>query len=491
MANKVVCLRQVNRVKRDRAPFEAFQGNPIVDKYRCDYPDILIRADALPPNKRWRFLPDAMERFENESAFLDRALNETKYLSRIARSYLAHLYNEKAEGRLLVRASPGRLTAMLRGKWGLNALLRGHNRLSGDAEGGPSRKNRDDHRHHPIDAFVIAMTDQGLLQRIAVLNSDADRKRLIEAVPDPWPGFTPDALRPVLDRMVVSHRPDHGTLGVDGKTSGSLHNDTAYGLIEPGKGGNWKVVSRAPLAAFATPKDLEKAFGMIRDKALAKALAEAWTAFKKAPPEVKSNDDDRRKTRNPAALFAEHVARKGIALGGRIVKVRRVRMIEELNVVPIKDRRTGKPYRAYKPDGNAFADIYELPNGRWQAAVIRRFDANQPDFDPAKFRPHPAARKVMRLHIDDLVAVDDGGRRRILRVVKMSGQTITLADHFEAGSLKKRNEDKEDPFKYLEKSASTLRAMGLRKVGVDELGRLTDPGAGRRGESANPPLAAK
>jgi CRISPR-associated endonuclease Csn1 len=230
---------------------------------------------------------------------------------------------------------------------------------------------------------------------------------------------------------------------------------------------------------------------MIRDKALAKALEEAWAEFKKSPPETKPGDaDDRRKTKNPAALFTEHVARKGIALGGREVKVRRVRMVEELDVVPIKDRRTGEPYKAYKPDGNAFADIYELPNGRWQAAVIRRFDANQRDFDPAKFRPHPAARKAMRLHIDDLVAVDDGGRRRILRVVKMSGQTITLADHFEAGSLKKRNEDKDDPFKYLEKSANTLKAMGLRKVGVDELGRLADPGARRRGESTNP-LAAK
>jgi hypothetical protein len=75
-----------------------------------------------------------------------------------------------------------------------------------------------------------------------------------------------------------------------------------------------------------------------------------------------------------------------------------------------------------------------------------------------------------------MVALEDAGRRRVLRVVKMSGQTITLADHIEAGALKKRNEDKDDLFKYLEKSANTLIGMGLRKVGVDEIGRLTDPG---------------
>jgi CRISPR-associated endonuclease Csn1 len=486
MANKVLCLREVNRVKRDRAPFEAFQGNPAAGKYRCDYQDILMRVDAFPANKRWRFQPDAMERFENEPEFLDRALNETKYLSRIARRYLAHLYNEKAENRLRVRASPGRLTAMLRGKWGLNALLRGHNLRGGEAEDGPARKKREDHRHHAIDAFVIAMTDQGLLKRVADLNSGAERNRLIEAVPEPWQGFAPEALRPVLETMVISHRPDHGTPGVHGKTSGSLHNDTAYGLVEPGKSGNWKVVSRVPLAAFATPKDMEKAFPMIRDKALAKALEAAWIEFKKTPPQVVADDDRRRKPKNPAALFAEHVANEGIDLGGRKMRVRRVRMVEELNVVPIKDRRTGKPYKAYKPDGNAFADIYELPNGRWQAAVIRRFDANQANFDPVRFRPHPTARKVMRLHIDDLVAIEQGDQRRVLRVVKMSGQTITLADHFEAGALKKRDADKDDPFEYLEKSANTLREMGLRKVGIDELGRLTDP-ASRR----SPAQAAK
>ena len=82
----------------------------------------------------------------------------------------------------------------------------------------------------------------------------------------------------------------------------------------------------------------------------------------------------------------------------------------------------------------------------------------------------------MRLHIDDMVAVDDGGQRRVLRVVKLSGQKITLADHFEGGALKTRDADKEDPFKYLEKSANVLKGMGLRKVGVNEIGRLTDSG---------------
>lgn len=478
MANKVLCLTEVNRVKRDRAPVDAFQTNPTAGRYQCNYDEILLRAFALPQNKRWRFDRDAMQRFEDEQAFLDRQLNETKYLSRITRLYLAHLYNERAEVRLRVRAIPGRLTAMLRGKWGLSKLLRDHNRVGDEGADAPTRKNRDDHRHHAIDAFVVAMTDQGLLQEVSRRNERAERTRLIDDIPDPWPDFSREAFRTQLDRLIISHKPDHGTPGKKGKTTGALHNDTAYGLIEPGKNGTWKVVSRAALASFLTPKDMDKALPAVRDNTLRDALTAEWEKFKHAKPatgEDTAGDGEKRK-QNPAALFADYLANTGIQLNGHRVKVRRVRMVEELAVVPINDRRTGKPYKAYKPDGNAFGDIYRLPNRRCTAVVVRRFDANQPDFDPVKYRPHPAAKRIMRLHIDDMVALEDAGQRHILRVVKMSGQTITLADHQEAGALKKRNDDKNDPFKYFEKSANTLMAMGLRKVGVDEIGRLADPG---------------
>jgi CRISPR-associated endonuclease Csn1 len=487
MANKVLSLREANRAKRDRPPYDAFHGDPTIGSYRYAYEEILLRADSLSKNKRWRFHPDAMDRFKDEAEFLNRQLNETKYLSRIARQYLAHLYNEKAEGRLRVRAIPGKLTAMLRAKWGLNALLRGHN-LSGDEAGdGPARKNRDHHMHHAIDAFVIAMTDQRLLHNIANLNSDADRKRLIEDIPDPWEGFTPDQLRPHLEGLVVSHKPDHGTFpwmakgnGGAGRsqTSGALHNATAYGLIGSGKNGNWKVVSRAPLSGFSTPEVMDKALPDIRDRALREALTAEWTSFQKSyRPEV-DDSEDKRKKKNPAMAFAEHVATEGVALNGRTIKVRRVRMTEELDVVVIKDKK-GRPYKAYKPDGNAFADLYELPDGKWKAVVVRRFDANQLDFDPAGLRPHPAARRIARLHIDDIVAVGEGDARRILRIVKMSGQIITMADHFEGGALKARDADKDDIFKYFAPSASKLRDIGFRKVGVDEIGRLTDSGPRR------------
>jgi CRISPR-associated endonuclease Csn1 len=485
MANKVLALRAANRIKADRSPHDAFHGNPSIGEHKFIYDDILLRADALPSNKRWRFYQDAMEKFANQLEFLDRQLNETKYLSRIARSYLAHLYNEKAEGRQRVRAIPGKLTAMLRGKWGLNALLGDHNRVGGDLDEVPARKKRDDLRHHAIDAFVIALTDQRLLQKVSALNSDAARTRLIDKIPLPWDGFTPDVLRPHLDRLVVSHKPDHGTypwMTKDGggrhqaSTSGALHNDTAYGLIEPGRNGSWKVVSRSALTSFMTAEKMDAELPMVRDPALRVALINEWETFKATPSASApaGEGDASKKLRNPAIEFAHRMATEGLSLSGRKVKVRRVRLVEELAVVTIQDRKSGKPYKAYKPDGNAFADIYALPNGRWTAVVIRTFDANQPDFDPVKYRPHPGAKRMMRLHINDMVAVGRDENRRVLRIVKMSGQNITMADHYEGGALKARDADKADPFKYFAKSAGELGKLGFRKVGVDELGRLND-----------------
>ena len=82
MANMVVCVADANRAKGDQSPHEAFDHSPP----GYSYDDILARAAELPSNKRWRFQDNAMERFEGERGFLDRQLNETRYLSRTARA---------------------------------------------------------------------------------------------------------------------------------------------------------------------------------------------------------------------------------------------------------------------------------------------------------------------------------------------------------------------------------------------------------------------
>ena len=453
MANKVVCIAAANHAKGNRSPYEAFGHSPP----GYDYQEILDRTNEFPWNKRGRFREDAMDQFESEGGFLARQLNDTAYFSKIACGYLACLYNEKGEGRKRVWATRGYQTGGLRKAWGLEGILRA------DADTGEIvRKQRDDHRHHAIDAFVVANTTQGLLQRFARavdVYPHVNAERVRSLTPPPWDGFHGEQLRPYLDSIIVSHKPDHGTRGVQGKTSGKLHNETAYGIVEPSEDEPYNAVHRIELSKITKPQ-----LDRVRDQYLCEALKKLW---EKTESEVETAGG---KASEVLGRFSERAASEGVLLGGRRQIVRRVRVLENVNGPQIKDR-DGKPYKMYKSDGNEFANVWRMSDGDWKIVVVPTFDANQPDFDPEKFRPvdksgrkDPMAKLLGRLHTNDMVAIGEGEDRRIMRVRKMSAGRIGLDDH---------NEAKAKPREY---RAKTLRDSGFRKVGVDEIGRVSDPG---------------
>ncbi len=236
--NKTVSMRRANRDKGNRTPFEAFGNSPP----GYSFAEILERAGTMPLAKRKRFAPDGYEKWLKEDKdFLARALTDTAYLSRIAREYLSLICPPNK-----VRAIPGRMTAMLRGKFGLNDILG----LTGE-------KNRNDHRHHAVDACVIGVTDQGLLQRFARASASAREQqlnRLVQSMPEPFPNFRSHVARAV-ERIVVSHRPDHNH-------EGRLHNETAYGLLGDGmvaytkriEGKRVREAEKLSVIEFAEPK---------------------------------------------------------------------------------------------------------------------------------------------------------------------------------------------------------------------------------------------
>ena len=209
--NKTVAMRHANRYKGNNTPWKAFGENTVQG---FDYAAILQRAELMPRAKRARFAEDGMERWlKDDKGFLARALNDTKYLSKVAREYMSLICPQDT------RVIPGQMTAMLRGKFGLNDVL-----------GINGEKNRNDHRHHAVDACVIGVTDQGLLQRFAKASGDAREKqlnRLVETMPDPWPTYRAH-VQLAVSRIWVSHKPDHGY-------EGAMHNDTAYGLLGNGR----------------------------------------------------------------------------------------------------------------------------------------------------------------------------------------------------------------------------------------------------------------
>jgi len=209
--NRTVAMRQANRIKRNRTPWAARDD---FEAQGWSYEGILQRAERMPLRKRYRFAPDGYERWlGDDKDFLARALNDTRYLSRVAAEYLRLVCPGSG-----TRVIPGQMTARLRGKFGLNGVL-----------GPDGEKNRNDHRHHAVDACVIGVTDQGLMQRFANASAQAREDgltRLVDDMPRPWPTYRAHVERAVR-HIWVSHRPDHGF-------EGAMMEETSYGIGKDG-----------------------------------------------------------------------------------------------------------------------------------------------------------------------------------------------------------------------------------------------------------------
>lgn len=466
-ANKIICMRYANRHKRKMTPVEAFGSSPIIQGLRYDWDDIAARATGLPRNKRWRFDADAREEFDKRGGFLARQLNETGWLARLAKQYLSAVTDPNQ-----IWVVPGRLTSMLRGKWGLNGLLPSDNYAgvqdkaeeflaSTDDMEFSGVKNRADHRHHAIDGLVAALTDRSLLWKMANAYDEEREKFVIDP---PWPTMRDD-LKAALEKMVVSHKPDHGM-------EGKLHEDTAYGLVKSHEG-----VSKE-----------ESEDGNL--------------VYRKAIENLNENEIDRIRDRRLRGIVRKHVdaeKTKGVALADALRQLkfssddypqfkhglRHVRILKRERsdyLVPIANRKSGATYKAYSAGENFCVEVFETADGKWDGEAVRRFDANRKNAGPRtphepQWRDtHKDAKLVMRIHKGDLIRLEHEGRARIMVVHRLDAAAgrFKLADHNETGNLDRRHttDNEIDPFRWLMASYGTLKKLAATPVRVDELGRV-------------------
>lgn len=419
IGNKILCMRRSNRDKGNRTPFEAWGHTKHWD-------EIAARAERLPEHKRKLFREGALEAFLGEGDFLARHLTDTAYLGRAARQYLTYVCHRDN-----VWVSSGKLTGMIRGKFGLSRLL------SDDGI-----KNRSDHRHHALDAAVIGLCSRSLIQRMATAAAKAEERgenRLLEHLELPWPSYR-DELAKALAGIVVSHKPDHGK-------QSALHNDTNYGWRgEPNKSGIPLVGRRRPLESIKNAKDAES----IASEALREEIVQLLAALSSAK-EIK-------------AVLLDYAQHTGI---------RRVICEERLSVIPIRDRRDGKPYRYVKGDGNHCYEIFRKPDGRWDGEVISSFEANQRAFREIPSLAQNGLPLIMRIHRDDVLAVEADATTKLMRVAYFTPGVIAMV------ALQEANADarvRSKELKYFFKSPSTLKLLRARTVGVDVLGYVNDSG---------------
>ena len=256
---------------------------------------------------------------------------------------------------------------------------------------------------------------------------------------------------------MVSHRADHGRIDVEGRkkgkdsTAGQLHNDTAYGVVD-----DLTVVSRTPLLSLK-PGDIEITTKgkNIRDPQLQQALSVATTG------------KDGKGFEQALREFAEK--------DGPYQGLRRVRLVETLQKsarVEIGETENGKPLKAYKGDSNHCYELWRLPDGKIVPQVVTTYEAHT----TGETRPHPAARRLLRLFKGDTVRLDKSKFGPVFAIVaKFNGNgTVELVPHREANASERYRKNKEDL--YIRLGASSAINSAIRRVIVDEIGRVRDPG---------------
>ena len=181
--NKTCACRRCNKEKGNRTALEYIRAKGWEDEYMERINGLLDKkAISYSKHQRLRWLKENIP-----SDFLERQLRLTQYISRQAMAILQ-------QGIRRVSASEGGVTARLRSLWGYDDILHTLNLDRYDSMGETERVSREgetteklrikdwskrkDHRHHAIDALVVASTRQGYIQRLNRVSSESEREAM-------------------------------------------------------------------------------------------------------------------------------------------------------------------------------------------------------------------------------------------------------------------------------------------------------------------------
>lgn len=472
--NKVLVLASENRQKGNRLPYEYFGQD------EARWHGYEVRVENLIHNyrKRQKLLKRRLTE-EESTGFIDRNLKDTQYITRtvynLIRNHLA--FAESAYRKKPVQAVNGAVTAMLRGRWGVQKI-----REDGDL-------------HHCLDAAVIAATTPGLVQRLTAYNKhretwerppagyvDPATGELIELpqearrdpFPKPWERFRQELearLDPIDPRhqidllkletyesdeeikpVFVSRMPNH-------KVTGAAHAET----IRSSKGGDGFTVTKTPLTNLKLNKfgEIEGYYNPASDTLLYDALlarlkdfgGDGAKAF--AQPFYKPKKDgspgprvDKVKIREKATVGLP--VRDGIAANGSMVRI---------DVFYVED------------DGYYFVPIYvadtkkeSLPN---KAVVAYKAYSEWKEMKDENF--------IFSLYPRDLVCIQSrkGIKLNLAKggtgekeIVRQEGMYYYRAAGITVGAIQIETHDR----RYLQPSLGIKTLQSIEKYQVDVLG---------------------
>ena len=177
--NKVLVLKKENQNKGNQTPYEWLKGK----EYSQEWQEFQGRVQSLYatiPAKQGYILhkdlpgnPNAAEpETEKVEQFLNRNRSDTRYITRQAAQFIENnLQFRDSEIKKKVFTPSGRITKIMRERWCL-------------------KKDRGNHRHHALDAVVVACTTQGMEQKITRFFQQKETgKKESLGFPEPWDFF--------------------------------------------------------------------------------------------------------------------------------------------------------------------------------------------------------------------------------------------------------------------------------------------------------------
>ncbi|MCG9910879.1 MAG: type II CRISPR RNA-guided endonuclease Cas9 [Flavobacteriales bacterium] len=307
LSNKIICEAEVNQLKDNRTAYEFIKefGGTTIDLGQGknvkvfsipDYEQHVKMYFAKNKTKRENLLSEDIP-----ESFINRQLNDSRYISKVVKNLLSKIVREDDEKEVTSKnivPVTGSITSQMRQDWGLNDVwneiiaprFKRMNDLTQSNDFGEINPNtnkflakvpdsllkgfskkRIDHRHHALDALVIACVTKDHINYITSINTKRDNFSLVKKLrrseeierdkrhPDgtikrvkqnvakefhkPWDSFTQDT-RAKLETTVVSFKQNTRVINKTKnkywkwvKENGQLKKK----LVPQTKGDNWAV----------------------------------------------------------------------------------------------------------------------------------------------------------------------------------------------------------------------------------------------------------
>ena len=317
--NKVICESEVNKLKDKQLGYEFIKNHAgqKVQISMSDRPVEIFSVQAYEEFVKQHYTGPKLKKLlmdDIPDQFIERQMNDSRYISKYIKSLLSNMVREKLDNGEYepeaisrnVIPSNGQITDQLKKDWGVNDVwnsiilprfqrmneITGRNCFTAISQQGHEipamplelqkgfNKKRIDHRHHAMDAIVIACTTRDhinlLNNEAAMSRNNANRyqlsrklrryeptvverggeKKTIDVAKEflkPWPTFAADT-KSALSEIVVSfkqnlrvvnkatntyqHYDENGRKVLTKQTSGdnmavrkSMHKDTVFGLV--------------------------------------------------------------------------------------------------------------------------------------------------------------------------------------------------------------------------------------------------------------------